>query len=153
MNIAISDEPARLVAVVRRTVPMAELTEFYDTAFTQIFAALGAAGATPAGPALGWYHGMPTDTIDIAAGFPVTGATPGPLDGEVEVVEIPGGPAITAEYQGGYDGLPDAWAEVEEYRAGRDLAARDDFLEEYVTEPTPDGDPALNRTRLVLPLR
>jgi len=69
------------------------------------------------------------------------------------VVEIAGGPAITAEYQGGYDGLPDAWAEVEEYRAGRDLAVRGDFLEEYVTEPTPDGDPALNRTRLVLPLR
>ncbi len=153
MDIAISDEPARRVAVVRRTVPMDGLVEFYDTAYTQVVAALGGAGAAPAGPAFGWYHGMPTDTVDVAAGFPVTGLELGPLDGDVEVVEIPGGSAVVGEFQGGYDRLPDAWAELEDYRAQHHIAVRGDFLEEYVTEPTPEGDPAQNRTRLVLPLR
>lgn len=152
MDITLTEEPTLLAALVRRTVPMDALTEFYDTAYSQVVAALTAAGGAPAGAAFGWYHGMPTDTVDVAAGFPVHGLPPGSLTDEVEVVEIPGGRSLVADYEGPYDGLAGAWQSVEEHRAAAGLAARGDFLEVYVTEPSPGGDPARNRTRLVLPL-
>jgi len=153
MDISIQHEPTRLVAIERRTVPMSDLVAFFDTAYTKVAAAITTAGAAPDGPAVAWYHGMPTDTVDLAAGFPVSGLEPGPLGDGVEVVEIPGGPAITAEHAGGYDGLPGAWEQVERFRAAGEHEVRGDFAEVYLTEPSPDGDPALNRTQLVLPLK
>lgn len=152
MDVTEQDEPTRVVAQVRRVVPTAELTSFYDTAYRDVVGAVDAAGGVVSGAAVGWYHGMPADTVDVAAGFEVEGLPLGPLSGEVEVVEIPGGPAFSGEHRGAYDGLPAAWGEVEAARAASGRAPRGDFWEEYVTEPSPGGDPAANRTRLVLPL-
>ena len=153
MDVTIENEPTRVVAIERRTVPMSDLVAFFDTAFTKVGAAIAAAGATPDGPAIAWYHGMPTDTVDLAAGFPVSGLELGPLGDGVEVVEIPGGQVITAEHEGSYDGLPGAWDQVERFRVAGAHEVRGDFSEVYLTEPSPEGDPALNRTRLVLPLK
>lgn len=154
MDYEITEEPARLVAVVRRVVPMAEIVTFYDNAYSEVAAALATAGHPPAGPALGWmHHDDNQEAIDIAAGFPAAGVEPGPLAPGIEVVEIPGGRALAAEHQGSYDGLSEAWDALDKYRAAANLEARGDTIEEYLTEPAPDGDPALNRTRLVMMLR
>lgn len=157
MDIETVIEPPRLVAVVRRTVPMAELKGFYDSVYGEVIDALGTAGHVPRGPALGWLHHHGTfEELDIAAGFPVEGIEVGPLTPgveltrEVEVVEIPGGRALVAEHVGPYDGLPDAWQALESHREAAGLTSRGDTVEEYLTEPTPDGDPALNRSRLVM---
>ena len=95
---------------------------------------------------------MPTGTVDLTAGFAVDAAGGASSDG-VEVVELTGGPALTLTYTGAYEGLPEAWALVEEDRVELGVAGRGDFWEEYVTEPSPGGDPQQNVTRLVLPLR
>src|SRR5690554_379779 len=151
MDITLTDEPTRLVAVVRRSVPLAEIRGFFDTAYGDVIAALAAAGRSPGGPALGWLHhdGSP-EALDIAAGFPVTDAEIGALADGVEVVAIPGGPSLVAEYVGPYDDLPDAWQAIEDHRRAAGLELRGDTVEEYLTEPTPDGDPTLNRTRLAM---
>ena len=155
MDIEVSEEPARLVAVRRATVRMDELGAVYDSAYRAVAAAIAASDGRIAGPALGWYRGMPTDTTDVAAGFPVEGElAAGPLgDDGVEVVDLPGGRVATARYVGSYDGLGPAWGEVEEWRAAAGVDGRGDFWEVYVTEPSPEGDPAANETLLVLPLR
>ena len=148
-----TDLPTVRIAAVRATVPMSGLTAFYDAAYTRVAQAAEREGWTIAGPAVGWYHGMPTDTVDLAAGFAVEGAGTGAASDGVEVVELPGGDAIVVTYTGPYDGLPDAWAGVEQERAALGVDGRGDFWEEYVTDPSPGGDPNANVTRLVLPLR
>lgn len=153
MQIDVREQPTRTVAVVRREVRMDELTAFYDTAYGEVQRAVAEAGGQVVGTAIGWYHGMPTDTVDVAAGFPVEGLDAGPLAGRVEVVELPGGRALVALFVGPYDGLGAAWQEVEERRAQDGTDGRGDFWEEYVTDPSPDDDPAANETLLVLPLR
>lgn len=151
MDIEITHEPSRLAAVVRRTVAMADLVPFYDSVYTDVVAALGAVGSGPAGPALAWlHHDGRADALDVAAGFQVEGLESGPLTPDVEVVEIPSGRAVAAEYQGPYDGLSDAWQQLDDRRKHEGLTARGDTVEVYLTEPTPDGDPALNRTRLIM---
>jgi effector-binding domain-containing protein len=151
MDIERVELPEVTLAAVRRTVPMSELSGFYDKAYGQVAQALGAAGVTPGGPAYGWYADMPTDTVDVAAGFPVPDGS-GPFEG-VETIVLPASTAVVGTYTGPYDGLPDAWSELGAWVDQHAVAGRGDFWEEYVTDPSPDGDPAANVTRLVLPLR
>lgn len=145
--------PPATIAAVRATVPMSGLAEFYDTAYTQVSRVASREGWAVTGPAFGWYHGMPTDTVDIAAGFGVTGVEVGTTAGGVEVLEIPGGPALVLIHVGTYDRLADAWGRLEEDRATLDVEGRGDFWEEYVTDPEPGVDAEANLTRIVLPLR
>ncbi|GII99691.1 effector-binding domain-containing protein [Sediminihabitans luteus] len=152
LTVEVMDEPTLLLAARRATVPFAELPAFYDAAYGAVAHALGARGLGPAGPAYGWYASMPSDVVDVAAGFAVEGVEPGALGDGVEVFEVAGGPCAVATYVGPYDGLGEAWGRLEAWRSERDQAVRGDFWEVYVTEPSPDGDPAANVTRLVLPL-
>lgn len=150
MDITLQDEPGRLVAIRRAAIPMADIQGFFDTTYRAVPRAVTAVGGAVHGPAIGWYHGMPGETVDVSAGFPVTGALAGPLGDNLEVVELPGGRALVATYVGAYDGLGEAWGEV--MAAAGDRDPRGDMWEEYVTEPDPGGDPDANVTRLVLPL-
>ncbi|WP_129336377.1 GyrI-like domain-containing protein [Cellulomonas endophytica] len=175
--VRLSDEPPALLATARRTVPADGLPEFFDTAYRAVLVALQRAGAEPAGPALAWYHGMPGGAFDVSAAFPVVGVPVGPLapvpaaEGtddpapdaagaagddrpalEVVVVERPGGPALTTEHVGPYDGLAAAWQRLERWRAEHAGPARGDFWEVYLTDPAGGVDPAAWRTALVLPL-
>lgn len=152
MTLSRTDVPTVPFAAVRATVPMSDLASFYDAAYRQVADAAQREGWTLSGPAIGWYRGMPTDVVDLAAGFPVEDAAVGATSGEVQVTELPGGAALTLTHTGGYDGLPGAWDRLEQHRAAHGLQVRGDFWEEYVTEPAPDGDPSANVTRLVLPL-
>lgn len=152
MDVLLETEPDRLVAVLRETVAMDHLPEFYDRAYRAVGEAVAKAGGAVAGPALGWYHGGPSATVDVAAGLPVMGMSTGSIGHGVQVVRIPGGSAVVAVHTGPYDGLPAAWEELERWRAENAGAGRGDFWEEYVTDPAPGGDPERTETRLVLPL-
>lgn len=154
MDITLTDEPTRLAALVRRTVPMSDLKPFYDSVYTHVAATLASTGNAPAGPALGWlHHDGSTEALDVAAGFPVAGLPTGTLEGDVEVLEIPGGRALVAIHEGPYADLPGAWEALVERLGAEGLSPRGDTVEEYLTQPEPDGDPALNRTRLVMMVR
>src|SRR5665647_1449967 len=90
----VADMPAQLVAVVRRTVPMAELPGFYSDALGAVAGAVERAGGSLEGSAFGWYHGKPGDSVDVAGGFPVSGVAAGELDGGVVVLERPDDPGL-----------------------------------------------------------
>jgi effector-binding domain-containing protein len=141
--------PSETVAVLRREIPKETLPTFFDEAFDRVADVVPEAGGEIAGPRFGWYHGLPTKTVDVAAGFPVAGDVHGP-DGGVVVTERPGGRALVAVHVGSYDDLPRTWREVEAWVEEYDLPVRGDSWEEYLTEPA--GDPSTWRTRVVLPL-
>lgn len=144
-------EPQK-VAMIRKVIPMSEIRDFYDTAFGDVFESVSAAGGVADGPPFGWYRGMPSDTVDVAAGIPVIGLDEGSLAREVEVVERAGGRAVVAVHVGSYDRLPGAYAEIQAWMAERELEPRPEMWEEYLTEPTPDADPEAMETRIVWPL-
>lgn len=152
MEIEQVDLPETKLAVVRERVAMTALTGFYDSAYTRVERALTAAGLAPTGPAIGWYADMPTDSVDVAAGFAVPDGA-GPFVDDVQTHTLPAGAAVVGTYTGPYDGLPGAWGQLVTWAAQHGAAGRGDFWEEYLTDPSPDDDPAANVTRLVLPLR
>ena len=152
MDITVEDQPSQLVAVLRERVPMDALPAFYDRAYRTVAEEVSAAGLAITGPAFGWYLDMPTDSVDLAAGFWVGAPSVRALGGGVEVVELPGGPAAVGVHVGSYDGLPGAWDEFRTWTAQHAVEMRGGFLEVYLTDPSEVAEPSQNETRLVLPV-
>ena len=150
VDVELVDVPSETVARVRHRVPVGELSEFFGTAFEQVMRAVPEAGGTVSGPPFGWYHGMPTDTVDVSAGFPVAGDLRVP-DGGVVVEERPGGRAAVAVHVGPYDSIKDGYSQVMAWMTEHSLEPRDDMWEEYLSQPS--SDPSTGRTRIVFPLR
>ena len=141
--------PATDAMVVRRVVAMADLTEFFGEAFDAVAREAEAVGATITGPPFGWYHSMPTDTVELSAGFPIDGVVGGP-SGDVVVERRPGGRAVVCTHVGPYDTMVVTYAALEAWMRERGLVPRSDMWEEYLSEPA--GDPSTWLTRIVTPL-
>ena len=150
VDVELVEVPSEVVARVRARVPLQDMTTFFGAAFEQVMKAVPEAGGTISGPPFGWYHGMPTDTVAVSAGFPVAGDVHVP-DGGVVVEERPGGRAAVTVHVGPYDTMEATYAVVSAWLAEHSLQAREDMWEEYLSEPT--GDPSTWRTRIVMPLR
>ena len=144
--------PTVPVAAYRATVPPAGLSAFYERGYHAVRAASAREGWRIAGPAIGWYSGRTSESVDVAAAFPVEGAAAGARSGDVTVLDLPGGAALVLTHTGPYEGLLDAWRRLDEDRQVQGAARRGDFWEEYVVEPGPDIGPDDYVTRLVLPL-
>ena len=125
----------------------------FDETFAALVPALAEAGVQIAGPAISLHHRMPGATMTFEVGFPVAA----PLDGQLEAGGItflpssmPATQVATVSHLGGYDGLGDAWGRLMQQVAADGHQPALPFWEVYVTEPSPDLDPATLRTDLVL---
>lgn len=147
-------------AVVRATnVPMATIGSFFDSAFGKAFPALFAAGITPVAPPFALYTRItegPEAEADLEIGFPLDRPLSESVEGESEEVdgmrvvpsELPAGEIAVTSHLGSYDGLGEAWGELMGEIGAMGRAPGIPFWEVYVTEPSPDMDPATLRTDL-----
>jgi effector-binding domain-containing protein len=140
------------VVVRRADYPMSEMPALFDSTFSALFPALAEAGLQPAGPAFSLHTRMPTDTIDIELGVPVSAPLAAPITrADVELVPScqPAGSAARTAYLGGYEGLGNAWGGFMGAIAATGRRQAFPFWEVYVTQPTPETDPATLRTDLI----
>ena len=137
-------------AVIRRVVPMDRLPEFFDGSFGALAAAVQEQDASVAGPAFAFYHRLPTDTADLEVGFPTLRAVT--ATGDVRAASLPGGRVARVVHAGSFDGLGPAWERLRGWIDAQGLRAGETFWEVYLTEPTPDMDPAELRTELNWPV-
>ncbi|HET8979574.1 MAG TPA: GyrI-like domain-containing protein [Solirubrobacteraceae bacterium] len=137
-------------AVVHAEVPIDEIRTVFDRGFRQVMRVAEAQGVAITGPPFGFYPRMPTDTVEVAVGFPVsTAITP---DGDVRPFELPGGRVITGIHTGPYETLAASYRELTEWAAaeGHPLAAH--MWESYLTDPRAQPDPATWQTKMTWPL-
>ena len=144
----ITAHEAEPTAVIRESVSMEGLADFYDRAYRAVAESLGRQGVQPAGAAFGYYLTMPTERFELEAGFP-TGA-PVAADGDVLASELPGGTVARATHVGGYDSLGDSWGALVAWATEQGRTPEGRMWEVYVTEPTPQLDPATLCTDLYL---
>jgi effector-binding domain-containing protein len=144
----IATAEAVTTAAVRRTVAMSEMADFYDTAFRELTETLAAQGVRPTGPAFGLYHGAPAETADVEAGFATDRAVE--PAGAVIASSLPGGRVARVVHHGAYDALGESWGRLHAWVVEQGLQPGDVMWEVYVTEPSPDIDPAELRTELNL---
>ena len=140
----------QLAAVVRDELPVGQLPTLFDRAFHQVMEAVEAQGLRVTGPPFGFYPRMPGDTVEVAAGFPVSGPiTP---TGAVTALELPGGRAVTGVHVGGYDGLEQTYRELVAWSRSRGLEGGAVMWESYLSDPAAEPDPAKWRTQITWPV-
>lgn len=145
------DEPERITAVVRGTaVPTADLPAFFDRAFGTLFPTVTGQGVQPLSAAFALYRSMPTDVVDLEVGFVVD--RPVTAEGEVVPSTLPGGRIARSTHAGGFDGLGGAWQHLMGWVGEQGLTPSSVFWEVYLTEPSPEMDPAELRTELDVPV-
>jgi effector-binding domain-containing protein len=137
--------------VIRGVVPMAEMPGFFDRSFAELALVLDRQGIAPTGPAFARYAGPPGETAHLEVGFPVQDSVV--PEGRVHPGLLPAGPVARLVHVGGYDHLGEGWARLGAWIAEQGLAPGADLWEVYVTEPSPDMDPAELRTELFWTVR
>jgi effector-binding domain-containing protein len=137
-------------AVVRAEVPLAEIRTLFDRGFGEVLRVVQAQGIAVAGPPFGFYPRMPTDTVEVAVGFPV--AAPVTADGDVAPFELPGGQVVTGLHVGPYERLEATYRELTEWAAAHGHALAAHMWESYLTDPAVEPDPAGWQTRVTWPV-
>ena len=89
------------------------------------------------GPPFAMYYGIPTDVVDVAAGFPTAGPV-ADSDG-LTATQIPGGRAAQLLHVGSYEGLSAAYSRLLEWLDEQGLHPGEVMWESYLNEPPVDA--------------
>lgn len=137
-------------AVVRLTVPRAEIQAVMGPGYRELMAAIAAQGVAPAGAWFTHHLRVPGETFDFELGVPVD--APVAAAGRVRPGELPAATVARTVYRGAYDGLPGAWGELMAWIAAEGYVTAPNLWERYVAGPESCADPADWRTELNRPL-
>ena len=146
----ILETEAQMIALVRVTVPRAQIREVMGPGREELIAAVAAQGAGPTGPWFTHHLKMDPNVFDFEICVPVSRRI-APV-GRVKPAELRAMRAVRTIYRGGYEGLGDAWGEFLHWIDQQGLKARRDLLERYLTGPEGSDDPADWQTELTKPL-
>jgi len=141
---------AQPAAVIRLTIPRAEIQSVMGPAIREVMSAIAAQGIVPVGPVFSHHFRMAPDIFDFEVGVPVTG--PVSETGRVKAGQLPAATVARTVYHGPYEGLGAAWGEFAEWIASGGHQPAANLWECYVAGPESSPDPATWRTELNRPL-
>lgn len=110
----------------------------FDTlvdAFKSVRGYLEARGIKADGPPMTIFTETDDDGFSFRAAIPVAAVPTDPPRGAIAVGQSPGGRALRFTHRGPYEGMDQAYEAIANYLDGKQLDAREVFLEEYVTDP------------------
>jgi effector-binding domain-containing protein len=146
----IIETAAQPAAVIRLTVPRAEIRSVMEPAHRELMDAIAAQGIAPAGTWHTHHLRMDPNMFDFEIGVPVD--TPISPAGRVRPGELSAARVARTVYRGDYEGLGDAWGEFEAWIRAEGLTPRPDLWECYVVGPESNPDPTAWHTELNQPL-
>ncbi|MBD0320186.1 MAG: GyrI-like domain-containing protein [Gemmatimonadetes bacterium] len=137
-------------AVIRLTIPRAQIREVMGPGISELMAAVAAQGMAPAGAWFTHHLRMQPDVFDFEIGVPVPEAVA--EAGRVRAGELPAAKVARTVYRGGYEGLGEAWGAFDAWLTENGHTPAPDLWECYVAGPESSPDPASWRTELNRPL-
>lgn len=137
-------------AVVREKVPMNELPEFFGRAYGAVMSAAQQQGVQLAGPPFGRYLNMPTDSVDVEAGFPVS--APITASGGVAAGTLPACQAFEATHTGPYDTLSTTYDAIQDRMTEEGFNPAGSMWEYYLSDPATEPDSSTWKTLVVWPV-
>lgn len=142
------DFPGATYAGIRKEMAVSEITAFFGTSYGKIMGGLQKKGMTPSGAPVGLYYSWDEagQMTDLAAAIPVNAVAQ--IEG-VEMIELPAAKALVVEYYGPYDGSGEAHYALDDYMKDRCLKQTGAAIEEYITDPASEPDPAKWLTRII----
>ncbi len=142
---------ARHAAVIRFTIPRAEIQRVMGPAIGEVLAAVAAQGQAPTGPVFSHQFRMTPDTFDFEVGVPV--GAPIAAAGRVTPGRLPAARVARTVYHGPYEGLGAAWTEFGQWIGKQGHQPEADLWECYTSGPESGPDADTWRTELNRPLR
>ncbi len=140
----------RLTAVIRLTIPRAEIQNVMGPGIVELMATVAAQGITPTGPWFDHHLKMAEDTWDFEICVPVN--APVVASGRVRPSQWSAMKVARTVYRGPYEGLADAWGEFLDWITANGHTAAPDLYQCYVSGPESSPNPANWRTELTKPL-
>ena len=158
----IEERAARHYAGIQATVPMDGISAAVDQAFPELFGWLAGTGTAPAGPPFIRFLVIDMEALlQLELGVPVAG--PVPESGRIRPGVLPAGRYAVLRHTGNYDGLIDANAALQRWAQDHGLdfdvtdtpegSAWGSRLEEYITDPSKEPDPAKWETDVAYRIR
>jgi effector-binding domain-containing protein len=141
------ESPAQPTAAIRFTIPRAEIQAVMGPAFGELF---GAVGAQAIGPAFSLHFRIEPEIFDFELGIPVSG--PVREEGRVRASELPAAKVARTIYHGPYEGLAEAWGQLDAWIVANGHKGAPNLWERYVVGPESQDDPANWQTELNHPL-
>ncbi len=141
---------AQPAAVIRLTIPRAEIRKVMGPGIAELLTAVSAQGIAPAGPVFSHHLRMDPDLFDFEIGVPVT--APVSATGRVTAGHLPAATVARTVYRGADEGLGAGWGEFIAWLTAEGHTPAPDFWECYVAGPESSPDPATWRTELNRPL-
>ncbi|MBV8916152.1 MAG: GyrI-like domain-containing protein [Acetobacteraceae bacterium] len=147
----IEERAARHYAGIQATVPMGDISAAVDEAFPELFGWLAGTGIMPAGPPFIRFLVIDMEALlQLELGVPVAAPVTGTE--RIRPGVLPGGRYVVLRHAGPYDGLIDANAALQRWAQDHGLefdvtdtpegSAWGSRLEEYLTDPSREPDPA-----------
>ncbi|MGZ8379245.1 MAG: GyrI-like domain-containing protein [Gemmatirosa sp.] len=146
----ITQAEAHPAAVIRFTIPRAEIQQAMGDGIAELMATLAAQGIAPAGPLYSHHLRMDPALFDFEIGIPV--ATPIAATGRVTMGALPAARVARTIYRGAYEGLGPAWGEFGAWIAANGHTPAPGLWECYVRGPESSTDPMQWQTELNRPL-
>ncbi|HMQ46808.1 MAG TPA: SRPBCC family protein [Saprospiraceae bacterium] len=139
--------PFQYFVGISKKINMADIQAHYTESLAKAHAAVGAAKISMPGMPCGLYYSwdMENQQTELAACVPV--AQKSELPG-LSSFELPTTDALLVEYYGDYSGLEKAHLAIDDYLAKNKLEMEFPVIEEYVTDPGQEPDPAKWLTRV-----
>lgn len=142
-------EPQDAIAVHGEVI-IADMPTFFQAAFMSSFQAAADTGVEIVGPPFGFYPEMPTDTVVIEAGFPVS--APVTTSGEVHPLVLPGGRAIEVIHVGPFETMEKTYAALQTWMEANGIRPAAGMWEVYLTDPQVEPDQSKWQTKIVWPI-
>lgn len=146
----IAETAVQEAAVIRFTIPRAEIRQVMGPGHRELAETLAAQGLAAAGPWFSHHFRMDPEVFDFEIGFPV--ASPVAPAGRVRPGRLPAAMVARTVYHGGYETLGDAWGELMAWIEGQGLTPAEDLWERYLVGPESGAAPAGYQTELNRPL-
>jgi effector-binding domain-containing protein len=143
----IASVPGQDIALIRLTIPRAEMRNAMEPGIREVMAAVRTQGIGPAGPWFTHHLRMDPAIFDFEICVPVT--APVIATGRVTGSRTPQFDHVARTvYRGGYEGLANAWAEFDKWIAANGHTTGPDLYECYLQGPGPETATELSRPLL-----
>lgn len=150
MQVELIDMPEKRYVAIREEIDITGIETFFATNYAKIMeAGVQMAGGMPSGLYYSW--DMENMRTDIAAAIPVADGTTAPEG--TELIEIPASKALFVDYYGDYSDMEPAHELIEKYMIENELEYVGPAIEEYVTDPGQEPNPALWNTKIYYPIK
>jgi effector-binding domain-containing protein len=146
----IIETETRLTAVVHITVTRDKIREVMGPGLREVLDALKAQGIEPTGRWFTHHLKMPGEVFDFEVGVPI--AKKVKETGRVKNGTLPATKVARTIHRGPYEGLGDAWGQLEKWIKANGHSSASSLWETYVTDPEKNADSSTWQTELTRPL-